>query len=89
VHVIIARSLASDVGTRIAPHRGVKAEPLYEVWMSHGVGLEPGPKFKNLDDACRFIDQHTGEASFAIRTPQHTWTMIRARRRLARGSLYR
>jgi len=59
---------------------------LYEIWMSRGHGLYPGPKFRYLDDARRYVEDHRGEASLAVKGPDGEWEMIVARRRMARGT---
>jgi hypothetical protein len=46
---------------------------LYEVWISRGTGTTVGPRFRRLDDARRYVRDHHGEASFAIRTPDDRW----------------
>jgi hypothetical protein len=57
---------------------------LFEVWLSRGTGLEPGPRFRLLDDARRYVACHV-DASYAIRSPDGHWeTFDRAIR--ARGT---
>lgn len=58
---------------------------LYEVWFSTGSGIHSGPKFRLERDALRYIEEHAGLASFAIRSPDGHW-VARPRTRLARGS---
>lgn len=60
--------------------------PLYEVWTSRGQGMQLGPRFRLLEDARRYVDEHHEEASFAIKGPDGLWAMIAPRRRLARGT---
>jgi hypothetical protein len=53
--------------------------PLFEVWSSSGFGLIPGPRFRRLEDARRYVAAHKTEASFAIRSPEGTWESIVSR----------
>lgn len=46
---------------------------LFEIWMSSGSGMRPGPKFSKLTDALHHVERHIGEASFAIKLPNGTW----------------
>lgn len=55
---------------------------LYEVWFSTGSGTHIGPRFRLLEDAIRFVKAHTGEASYAIRSPGGEWGVIERRRAL-------
>ena len=50
---------------------------MYEVWSSCGDGCQRGPRFRLLDDAVRYVTQHNGEASFAIRCPDGHWYEFR------------
>jgi hypothetical protein len=64
---------------------------LYEVWFSRGEGFTCSAKFRQLEDARRHVEEHAGEASFAIRDPEGRWetykrTIVPARHRLARGT---
>ena len=52
---------------------------LYEVWWSNGTGLRPGPKFRLLSDAERYIADHAADASFAVKSPDGRWEVIVAR----------
>jgi len=61
--------------------------PLYEIWMSEGRGMKLGPRFRLLHDAERYIEEHRGEASLAVKSPDGKWEMIASRRRMARGTL--
>jgi hypothetical protein len=47
--------------------------PMYEVWFSKGEGTEAGPRFHRLEDALRYVEEHAGEATFAIRGPVGFW----------------
>ena len=58
---------------------------LYQVWVSRGEGMVAGPKFRDLDDARRYIDEHCAGASAAIKAPDGQWPIIRSRR-MARGT---
>lgn len=49
---------------------------LYEVWWSNGTGLKPGPKFRLLADARRYVEAHQHEASYAVRSPDGAWALI-------------
>lgn len=60
--------------------------PLYEIWMSCGHGMKPGPKFRFLEDARRYVTEHEAEASLAVKDPDGHWSLIAPRRRLARGT---
>lgn len=53
---------------------------LYEVWWSAGNGTHIGPRFKHLDDAIRYVHDHEGEASHAIRGPSGRWEFVEKRR---------
>jgi len=52
---------------------------LYEVWFSTGTGTHIGPRFKLLEDAIRFVNAHTGDASYAIRAPGGEWALVERR----------
>jgi len=56
---------------------------MYEVWWSKGTGTHTGPKFQKLEDALRYIHDHSGEASFAIRNPEGAWCKFDRTRRIA------
>ncbi|MCA9678288.1 MAG: hypothetical protein H6709_09370 [Kofleriaceae bacterium] len=49
---------------------------LYEVWFSVGEGFHRGPAFRLLADAERYVVQHLGEASFALRRPDGHWEIV-------------
>ncbi len=57
-----------------------KQHALYEVWFSTGNGLHLGPRFRLGNDAERYVQQHLGEASFAVRAPDGHWTILAANR---------
>lgn len=46
---------------------------MYEIWWSQGNGTQKGPKFRRLSDAQRYVFEHAGQASFAIRGPVGYW----------------
>lgn len=46
---------------------------MYQVWLSRGDGPEPGPRFRLLGDAFRFIFTHSDGASCAVKTPNGQW----------------
>jgi hypothetical protein len=46
---------------------------MYEVWMSTGGALRPGPRFRSLADALFHVRTHAARGSFAIRTPDGRW----------------
>ncbi len=48
-------------------------EAMYEVWWSRGDGTHAGPRFRVLEDAVRYVEEHAGEASFAIKGPVGYW----------------
>lgn len=54
---------------------------LYEVWFSRGTGLVLGPKFRRLDDAKRYVEDHRDLGSMAIRAPNGRWEVIVTRAR--------
>jgi hypothetical protein len=56
-----------------------KPSRLYEVWFSRGAGLQPGPRFRIIEDARRYVAVHRTEASWAIRTPAGEWESFRRR----------
>lgn len=58
---------------------------LFEVWLSSGEGMYPGPKFRLLDDARRYVHEHRREASAAVKAPDGHWAVILPRR-IARGT---
>lgn len=60
----------------------MKRETLYEVWFSRGEGLRPGPRFRQREDAERYVFSHEGEASFALRAPDGRWELVTDRWRL-------
>ena len=41
----------------------------YEVWWSKGQGSQRGPTFAHLEQALKYVSDHAGEASYAIRQP--------------------
>ena len=45
----------------------------YEVWWSKGQGSQCGPRFTSLEQALKYVAEHAGQASFAIRQPDDTW----------------
>lgn len=45
----------------------------FEVWVSSGVGMKPGPEFSRLTDALRYVGAHLDEGAFAIRLPNGMW----------------
>ena len=57
---------------------------LYEVWVSRGDGMRPGPRFRLLSDATRYVDEHDDGASLAVRAPDGRWELIVSRH----GSVY-
>ena len=73
------------VGTRFVQTARM-GPTMYEVWISKGNGMTLGPRFRLLEDAQRFVDEHLGEASFAVKAPDHSWRVIAPRRRMARGT---
>ncbi len=46
---------------------------MYEVWTAVGSGLEPGPRFRALADAIRYVETRHGGASLGIRNPDGSW----------------
>lgn len=69
-------------GTTFAISPGMRSRldaGLYEIWFSRGTGIQPGPKFKLLQDARRYVADHAREASHAIRGPDGHWEPIQAR----------
>lgn len=53
-----------------------QSDEMYEVWWSMGNGTHSGPRFSNLNDAIRYVSEHWGEATFAIKTGAnrcHRW----------------
>ena len=46
---------------------------MYEVWQSRSGPLRPGPRFRLLTDAMRYICEHTHESTFAVRLPDGAW----------------
>jgi hypothetical protein len=48
-------------------------DSMYVVWMSRGMGMYPGPKFRRIQDALRYIRERDTGASFAIRLPNGRW----------------
>ena len=46
---------------------------MYVVWMSRGMGMYPGAKFRCLEDALRHVRERQHKASFAIRMPDGAW----------------
>jgi hypothetical protein len=52
---------------------------LYQVWLSMGHGLQPGPRFRLLDDAIRYTSNNSRQASFAVRGPGGEWVHIQPR----------
>jgi len=46
---------------------------MYEVWSAVGSRLEPGPRFRALADAIRYVDTRHGGASLGIRNPDGSW----------------
>jgi len=60
----------------------------YEVGMSHGHGLFLGPKFRMFDDAQNYVDEHSDEASHAVKAPDGHWAMFAPQRR-QRRSMFR
>jgi hypothetical protein len=51
----------------------MKQNEMYEVWWSRGSGTYKGPRFRRLEDALRYVDEHAAEASFAVRGPVGYW----------------
>ena len=49
---------------------------MYEVWVAGAKGLEVGPKFRLFQDARRYVDTHSDEASFVVRDPTGEWALI-------------
>ena len=52
----------------------MRKDHLFEVWYSQGNGLHRGPSFKLRHDAVVYVEQHRGEATFAVREPDGKWT---------------
>jgi len=46
---------------------------MFEVWLSKGQGLVPGPRFRVLEDAVRHAEENRESASYAIRKPFGGW----------------
>jgi hypothetical protein len=46
---------------------------MYQVWYSEDAAMKPGPRFRLLQDALRYIARPDHERSFAIRTPEGEW----------------
>jgi hypothetical protein len=44
-----------------------------------GHGLQPGPRFRLLDDAIRYTSNNSRQASFAVRGPGGEWVHIQPR----------
>ena len=64
---------------------------MYEIWFSQGNGTTPGPRFRLLGDAIRYVDSYSDPASLAIRLLDGNWYrwpdssfVIRNRRRARR-----
>ncbi|MBL0217931.1 MAG: hypothetical protein IPQ07_29135 [Myxococcales bacterium] len=53
---------------------------VYEVFVSTGMGIHVGPKFRLLDDARRYVELHAHEASHAVRGPHGDWELVEPRR---------
>ena len=45
----------------------------FEVWVSVGFGMQPGPEFNELAQALRYIGARLEDGAFAIRLPNGTW----------------
>lgn len=48
-------------------------DSMYVVWMSRGMGMYPGPKFRRIHDALRYVADNQTGGSFAIRLPTGRW----------------
>lgn len=46
---------------------------MYQIFVSGGGRLEPGPRFRWLKDAVRFVESCGGTKSYAIRDPDGGW----------------
>lgn len=46
---------------------------MYQVWTSLGNRMNPGPRFRSLADAVRYIDTHPAGESLGIRNPDGSW----------------
>ncbi len=46
---------------------------MYEVWSAVGSRLEPGPRFRALADAIRYVETRHGGSSLGIRNPDGSW----------------
>ena len=57
--------------------------PMYEIWWSKGFGTHTGPRFRKLEDALRYVHDHAGEASYAIRHPEGHWCKVDRTNRIA------
>lgn len=56
--------------------RDFNSRPMFAVYLSMGSGLRPGPRFRLLVDAKRFVTENRRRGSFAILEPNgnwHTW----------------
>jgi len=49
---------------------------MYELWVSQGQGGSKECVFDSLEEALKFVEDHAGQASFAIKYPDgtfHVW----------------
>ena len=46
---------------------------MYELWATQGQGGSKELEFKTLQEALDHVEQHKGEASFAIKYPDGKW----------------
>ena len=46
---------------------------MYQVWFSEDAEMQPGPRFRLLQDALRYVSRPDHDRSFAIRTPEGSW----------------
>jgi hypothetical protein len=46
---------------------------VYEIWATQGQGGDKIAEFKSLADALAYVEQHEGEASYAIKYPNGQW----------------
>jgi hypothetical protein len=60
-------------GARRIRGSNMERNHLYEVWFSRGAGLRRGPKFRARHDAERYVAEHWGEATFAVKAPDGHW----------------
>ena len=51
----------------------INSDKLYQVWWSRGHGTHRGPRFRLLQDALRYLVDHSGDASYALRCPDGHW----------------